>query len=194
MNEAQSTPANLQILSKMKQVPSNYFWCPQHLGGRGLRDSLVRQGAPWQVSKWPALREGWSQPGVVVQCLGTCWVMVVLQVPPATAPLTWLAKQTSEIILWLPLYHFESCWKQVCVLVTSWIHALVANAQGWPQGPPHTVWPISTLPLFWLHFHVCTSLNISGVDYLSVVLLHGRDSSLLHLWAQLHVRGWWNDI
>lgn len=146
------------------------------------------------ASGQPALREGWSQPGVVVQCLGTCWVMIVLQVPPATAPLTWLAKQTSEIILWLPLYHFESCWKQVCVLVTSWIHALVANAPGWPQGPPHTIWPISTLPLFCLHFHVCTSLNISGVDYLSVVLLHGRDSSLLHFWAQLHVSGWWNDI
>lgn len=62
MNEAQSTPANLQILSKMKQVPSNYFWCPQHLGGRGLRDSLVRQGAPWQVSKWPASPERGMEP------------------------------------------------------------------------------------------------------------------------------------
>lgn len=43
MNEAQSTSADLQILSKIKQVLSKYLWHSQHLEGRGFRGSEARQ-------------------------------------------------------------------------------------------------------------------------------------------------------
>lgn len=54
--------------------------------------------------------------------------------------------------------------------VISWIHALIANEQVWLQGPPRAIWPISTLPLFCLHFHVCTSHSISGFGIFFCVL------------------------
>lgn len=62
----------------------------------------------------------WERDGTSLaqccQCLGPCWVVIILQVPPATAMLTQPAKETSEIIPWLLLYRFESCWRQLCLL------------------------------------------------------------------------------
>lgn len=60
-------------------------------------------------------RDG-ASPARCCQCLGTCWVVIILQVPPATAVLIQPAKETSEIIPWLLLYRFESCWRQLCLL------------------------------------------------------------------------------
>lgn len=138
MNEAQSTSADLKILSKIKQVPSNYLWCSQYLGGRGFRDSQVSQGALCRVSKWPALREGWSH----------FWVVIILQRPPATALFPQPTKQAFGIVPWLPLYPLRAAEDSSVVWVTFWIQAWIAKVQLRPQGPPHTIGPISTLPLF----------------------------------------------
>lgn len=132
MNEAQSTSTNLQILSKIKQVPSNYLWHSQHLGGRGFRDSEVGQGASCWVSKWPG-------PQRVLELLTGCEPSFrchqLLPYFHYQQSGLWNYPVASSLPLWELL---KAAW------VTFWIHALIAKV----LDPPHTVCLISTLPLF----------------------------------------------
>lgn len=168
MNEAQSAPSNLQILSKIKQAPSNHLWCLQLIEDSGThRGGRDHHGEPASVQPWG--RDGASLAWWC-QFLGASWVVIILQGQPATALLTQPAKQTSEIILCLPLYLFESSLylseDRSVFWVTFCVRYLTANAQVWPQSPPHTIYPI----LICLYF-ISIFMYVFHQTYFSLVLL-----------------------
>lgn len=137
MNEPQSTSADLQILSKIKQVPSTFgahsTWEEEdsgtHRWGREPHDESASGHPSERVGAtsglWSPFR--WHQPLPHFLC-------------QQSRPL--------ELPCGFPFTPLRAAEGSSVVRVTLWIHARISTAQLKPQGPLHTIWPISTLPLF----------------------------------------------
>lgn len=85
----------------------------------------------------------------------------------------WNYPAASPVQLWV----FQHCQKQ-SFLMTSCNNALIASAGVWPpKFLPLTFLSSSVCLYICLCFHRCISFSISGFDYFSILLLHGRDIS-----------------